>query len=174
MPDIDQPPAQPSHPISFLIHAPSGSTPPDDPAVPAERRIQSALDDLELTGALQRSNQMVVTAFLNPAAEARHIIDATDKEIYEVVMEAKRVREGLVIAEAGLDDIDDGPVEPAPTGTEAIGAVLLLWRYTKDLDDPFACKFETMLSTFAQWTHAKEMAHLKDTKLTQYFYTKDR
>ena len=136
--------------------------------------MRLAHDDLESTGALQRSNRMAVTAFLNPAAEARHIIDATDEEIYEVVMEAKRAREGLVVAGTGSDDIDDGPVEPAPTRTEAIGAVPLLRRYTKDLDDPFARKFETMLSTFAQRTRAKEMARSKDTKLTQYFYTKDR
>jgi len=112
----------------------------------AERLLRGALNDLESTGVLQHSNRMDIAGLLNPAAEMSDIFEATDEDIYQSVMEAKKAREGI------NNDMDsDLPVEPGPARNEALQAVLILKRYVQDLDDPFARKLEMMFNGFV-WT----------------------
>jgi len=61
----------------------------------AERLLRGALNDLESTGVLQHSNRMDIAGLLNPAAEMSDIFEATDEDIYQSVMEAKKAREGI-------------------------------------------------------------------------------
>ena len=105
---------------------------------------------------------------LNPAAEAHNVFDASDEDIYQAVMDVKGVW-GLSATSGGDDNDHDGPVESAPTRNEALQAVLLLHKYTRDLNDPFARRLETMLGSFRQQTQAQEMQSMRDTKLTSYF-----
>ncbi|KAI6012294.1 hypothetical protein PISMIDRAFT_12076 [Pisolithus microcarpus 441] len=56
-------PVSPSLPSSSLIHASETHT---NPTLQAEALVSSALDDLEATGALQRSNHMDLAEILNP------------------------------------------------------------------------------------------------------------
>ena len=75
---------------------------------------------------LQYSNHDLAE-LLNPTAEAHNVFDASDKDIYQAVMEAKGAR-GLS-ATSGEDDNDhDGPIELAPTRNEALQAALLLHK----------------------------------------------
>ncbi|KAF8437529.1 hypothetical protein L210DRAFT_3545894 [Boletus edulis BED1] len=85
-----------------------------------------------------------------------------DEDIYEAVMDAKTLGEQSAASGAGDDDPDE-VVEPAPTRSEAIRAALLLQRYTKDLNDPFACKLEAMLGLFGQQTCRTELQGMKNT-----------
>ncbi|KIK79619.1 hypothetical protein PAXRUDRAFT_160876 [Paxillus rubicundulus Ve08.2h10] len=112
---------------------------------------------------------MDISELLNPTVEAHHTFDATDKDIYEAVMEAKRLQEDSDGNK--LDSAVDGP--PPPARNEALQVALLLQRFTKDLDDPFARKLEVMLGSFRRRTHTKEMQAMKPTKLTSYFSPKD-
>ena len=89
-----------------------------------ETLVTAALDELEATGALQCPNWMGIMELLNLAIEADDISGATDQDIYECVMEVKRMRkhEGL-----NSDDVDIP--EPVPTCREALQVALALERY---------------------------------------------
>ena len=133
--------------------------------------VESVLDKLESTSVLQRSNRMNITELLNPAVEAHNMFDATDQDIFDAVMEAKRVKEGS--AALGTGDVDDGPFEELPTRKEALQAMLLVHRYTKVLNDPLARTVETTLGLFAWRIRTEEMQNKKDTKITSYFLCKE-
>ena len=105
---------------------------------------------------------MDIAGLLNPAAEMSDIFEATDEDIYQSVMEAKKAQEGI------NDDMDsDLLVELGPARNEALQAVLILKRYVQDLDDPFARKLEMMLGSFGQRTRIAGMRSMKDSKLTK-------
>ena len=81
---------------------------------------------------------MDLAELLNPAAEMHNIFEATDRDIYQAVMDAKAVWE---MNDAGnSDEVDndhDEPDEPGPTRGEALWAALVLGRYIWEFDDPF-------------------------------------
>ena len=166
LPDMDpSPPIQPSVPISALIHTMETH---DNSIAWAETLVQGVLDDLEKTGALQPLNWMSITEFLNPAAEMHDLVEATENDIYEAVMDAKRVKDGL---DADDDDLekDVASAKPGPTHCEALQAVLTLQEYIGAIDDPFVCKLEVMLNLFGWMTQAAVAQSMKDTKLMDYF-----
>ncbi|EGO20629.1 hypothetical protein SERLADRAFT_452720 [Serpula lacrymans var. lacrymans S7.9] len=120
----DSPPsrAQPTVPISSLVHTPDIVI---NPIAHSETLVENALDKLEATGALQRSNRMAVAELLNPAFESHNIFNATDEEICKSVMDAK------ILRETGNDDGDDGDIfAPGPTRNEALQAALVLRNFT--------------------------------------------
>jgi DDE superfamily endonuclease len=163
-------PAQPTLPISSLIHPTDAVNDSDTgPTVHAETLVERALDDLEATGVLHRSNRMNITELLNPAVETHNLFNATDEDIFDSVMDAKRFREGAT--NAGGDDIDDVDVSaPAgPTRHELIQAALMLKKHVATLNDPFSRKFEVMLGSFGAQTRVAGMKSAKDTRLTDYF-----
>ncbi|KAF9221437.1 DDE-domain-containing protein [Gyrodon lividus] len=123
-PDTDPIPIQLTLPISSLIHATHS-----DP---------KTLNDLI---------QQAEDALLNPAIEAHQVFKATDENICKAVMDAKRVWEESAKS-SDVDGESDAPVEPTPMCNEALQAALLLRKYTKNLDDPFTHKLETMLGLF--------------------------
>jgi len=168
--EADTLPSQLSLPISSLVH-PSDSAPQADPVLQAEALVQSTLNKLESTGALQRSNRMDLVELLNPAVEAHMFSDATDKDIFNAVLEAKKVQEELAVLGPN-DNIDDEPLEALPSRGEALQAMLLLRRYTKGLNDPVARAVETTLGSFARRIRMEEMQNMKDTKITSYFTRK--
>ena len=168
--EADALPSQPSLPISSLVH-PSNTVPQVDSILQVEMLVESILDKLESTGVLQHSNQMSITELLNPADEAHNMLDATDQDIFDVVMEAKRVKEGL--AALGTGDVDDELFEELPTRKEMLQAMLLVHRYTKVLNDPLAHTVEMTLGLFTRRIPTEEMQSKKDTKITSYFLCKE-
>jgi hypothetical protein len=132
-------PTQPSVPLSFLIHS------QEDPVTIAENRVVALLDELENIGALQRSNRMELADFLNPPDEAHGIDAATDKDIFDAVMEARR-------EEGRHDDDDSDTLEPIPTRVEALKAASTIIRYTLDKDGAYFRELESMLALFGQRT----------------------
>lgn len=60
------------------------------------------------------------------------------------------------------DSDSDGTIKPAPTQKEALQAALLLWKYVKDLNDPFAHRLEIMLGTFGQKTSSGNKGYETD------------
>ena len=99
---------QPSLPISALIHH------QEDPIISIEKQLISTLDALERTGVLQCSNWLDISKLLNPPDEAFAVNMATDKDIFEAVMEAKWVQEDK--------SNDSDPVEPDSTHAELLQA----------------------------------------------------
>ncbi|KAF8463207.1 hypothetical protein JB92DRAFT_2776165 [Gautieria morchelliformis] len=112
---------------------------------------------------------MDIAELLNPVDES-HMFEGTDEDIYQSVMDAKKAREAN---KDNSDDVDgDIPIEPAPMRNEALQAMLVLRKYARDIEDPFARKLEMMLGSFGQRTRAAGMKNLKDNKLTRYFTRK--
>ena len=100
----------------------------NNPVSEEERLVTEALDVLEATGALQRSNQMDITELLNPVAESSHVFDAGNKDIFQAVMDTKVVQEsskghnGDEVSADGNNDCDEPSTEPPPTQKEALQA----------------------------------------------------
>ena len=111
---------------------------------------------------------MNITELLNPAVKAHNMFDTTDQDIFDVVMEVKRVKQGLAALRAlGTGDIDDEPFKELPTHKEMLQAMLLMRRYTKVLNDPLTCTVETTLGSFARRICTEEMHISKSTKISQ-------
>ncbi|KIM62600.1 hypothetical protein SCLCIDRAFT_61823, partial [Scleroderma citrinum Foug A] len=109
-----------------------------------------------------------IAELLNPAVKAHNLFNATDQDIFDVVMEAKRVWEESAVLGTS-DNVDDEPAEVLPTCGEVLQAMLLLCRYTKGLNDPLACSVEMTLGSFARRTRTEDMQNMKDTKIMSYY-----
>jgi hypothetical protein len=109
---------------------------------------------------------MDVLALLNPALETCNIFDAMDEDIFESMMDAKKLRE----RNGGSDDDDTDMPAPGLTCCDALQAALILRKYVGSFGDPFTRKLEVMLGSFGQQIRAVGMQ--KDTKLTNYFSRK--
>jgi len=134
-------PTQPTQPPSSLIQ------PQEDLVTIAENRVVTLLDELENIGTLQRSNRMELEEILNPPDVAHGIDAATDEDMFNTVMEARREEEGH---HDGDDTDTDTLVEPlaAPTRAEALQAALTIIRYIKDEDGAYFRELESMLALF--------------------------
>ena len=133
---------QPTQSPSSLVQ------PQEDPVTIAENRVVALLDELENIGALQRSNRMELDEIPNPPDEAHGIDAATDEDIFNAVMEARREEEG----HHDGDDTDTDTlvefVEPAPTHAEVLQAASTIMRYIKDKDGAYFRELESMLALF--------------------------
>ena len=117
---------------------------------------------------MQPLNRMSITEFLNPAAETHNLFEATENDIYEAVMDAKTVKDGLD-GDNNDSEKDVTPTKPGPARHEALQAVLTLQEYIGTINDPFVRKLEVMLNSFGWATWAAVAQSMKDTKLTDYF-----
>ena len=154
-------PIQPSVPISSLLQ----NMPPQ---TEAERQVETALNDLVATGALQKTNRMDIKALLNPEGKSHILTETSDEEIYQAVMEAIEARANIEIN--GGDDINDGiPTDPHPTHHDTLKASSTIRRYIEDLNDPIAWKMEALLASFNMKIHVDESRALKHTLLTDFF-----
>jgi hypothetical protein len=132
LPSMPPPAAvQPAIPISSLINPTAGQR---DPIANAEKRVQSALDDLVSTGALQCDNRMNIEALLNPAAEAQNLDETTDEEICQAVQDARKAEyEATDSGDCGSDD-----EVHCPTRREVLQAVSVINSYIDNLNDALA------------------------------------
>lgn len=168
LPDIDNPTAStiPSIPVSSLLHdSPSEM----DPVAHAEKQVEVALDDLVATGALQKSNQMDLESLLNPAGESHVLMEGSDHEIYQSVMDAIDVCENIEIN--GGDDIDDENdiSHELPSRRDILKAVSMIGRYTDNMNDPVARKMEAILGAFTRQLRLDETRAMKNSVLTDFF-----
>ena len=135
----------------------------------AENQVEAALDDLVLTGALQKTNRMDVKSLLNPAGESQILIETSDAEIYHAVMDAADAYANMEIN--GGDDVDDDDVslEPCPTRRDVLKAVSTISRYIEDLNNPVAHKMEALFGSFNMQLRLDETRSMKPTHLTDFF-----
>ena len=149
----------------------------NNPVSEEERLVTEALDILEVTGALQRSNRMDIMELLNPVTESSHVFDVGNEDIFQAVMDTKAARElseghdGNEVSADGNNNCDE-PTEPPPTQKEALQAMMVLCRYANEMDDPLARGVEAALGSFGQMTRVHEVKSMKDKKLTSYFTRK--
>jgi hypothetical protein len=141
---------QPTIPPSSLLR------PQEDPVTIAENQVVALLDELENIGALQPSNRMELEEVLNPPGEAHGIEEATDEDIFNAVMEARREEEGHY---DGDDTDTDTLVEPRPTRAEALQAAWTIIRYIKDKDGAYFRELESTLVLFVS-----ELENMADTE----------
>ena len=146
----------------------------NNPISEEERLVTEALDVLEATGALQRSNWMDITELLNPVAKSSHVFDVGNKDIFQAVMDTKVVQEsskghdGNEVSTNGNNDCDE-PTKPPPIWKEALQVMMVLCRYANEMGIPLVCKVEVVLGSFRWMTQVHEMKSMKDKKLISYF-----
>ena len=143
---------------------------PNNLILRAEKDLERALDALESTGILQCSNRMDLSELLNPACETHDMFDATDQDICDAILEAKKAREDTDFDNSSTTD-SKIPLNAAMTHKEALQAVYGLRKYIMDLelDTPFAHTFKTMLGRFGHETCTQGMQNMNNTKITSYF-----
>jgi hypothetical protein len=123
-----------------------------------EEGLSKVLDSLQSVGVLQKGNRMDISDLLDiPEEQLRE--DATDEEIFEVVMHAE-----------GINGGDENPADdPKPTRKEALQAVSTLRKYLSDVDGAFVRKLELGLATFGRETELERSKNLVSTSITDYF-----
>ena len=168
------PATNPSIPVSSLLFdEPSTSQMASDPVSQAEKEVQLALDDLVSTGALQKRNRMDLESLLNPSGEAQVLVETSDHEIFNAVMETAKARETIDItgcdnSDNNIED-DDTPHKPRPTRREALIAASTIAEYIIEWNDPQARKMEAMLAAFNRQLRVEETKGLKETRLTDFY-----
>ena len=94
------------------------------------------------------------------------LTEASDKEIYQAVIDAITVHENINVIGG---DVDDEPVEPRPTRCDILKAASTIGKYTNELNDPLARKIEALLGSFNRQLCLEETTAMKDSVLTDYF-----
>ena len=160
----------PTMPISSLLNTDNinASASQGDPIANAEQHVESALNELESTGALQHANRMGINMLLNPADESKLLDDMSDQEICKAVQDLRKE------AETPIDnrDDDDAPVDACPTRREVLQAVSVINSYVNNLDSPFACKTEAVLASFGRQMRLEESRSMTPTQIRDYFTRK--
>ncbi|KAG8221765.1 hypothetical protein J3R82DRAFT_2072 [Butyriboletus roseoflavus] len=122
--------------------------------VQAEKDIECALDALESVGVLQHCNRMNLAELLNPAVKTHNLFDVTNQNIYDAVMEAKKLQDAedslgsANSAENSAHSDSDKPVDIILTHSEALQAAWGLQKYVEGLDTAYASNFTVMLHVF--------------------------
>ena len=153
----------PSIPISSILNQ-------QDPVIDAEKEVKAALETLVATGVLQSNNWMSIEALLNPQEELLTVKETTDEEIFQAVMDAKKVREEST-HDKGDNDIEDDSLSYIirPTCNEALQAAFVVKKYIEELSNLFAHKLEGIINSFGRQTRLIEAQALKPTVMTDYF-----
>ena len=166
LPNTDSPSesANPIIPISSLLDSTT-----QDPLALAESKVESALDELMSTGALQPKNRMDLEHLLNPIDESQVIEETSDEEICKAVLDARKAREALAIN--GGDDIDDDDAsgDVCPTSQEVLRAGAVIKRYVDGLDSAFARELEATLAILGRQIRLEESHKLTPTYIPNYF-----
>jgi DDE superfamily endonuclease len=157
--------AQPTMPISSLLNTDHTRASQGDPISNAEQRVESALDELELTGALQRANRMDINTLLNPANESQLLDDTSDQEICKAVQDSRKEAE----APSDSDFDDDTPVNARPTRRELLQSVSVINSYVSTLDSAFARKVEAVLGSLGRQMRLEEARSMTSTHINDYF-----
>ena len=85
-----------------------------NPLAHTEKQVKNALDNLQSRGVLHQDNRMDIESLLNPQNEVHIMTEASDKDIYQAVMNAVEAHENL--KKNGGDDVDnDGSIKPYPS-----------------------------------------------------------
>ena len=166
LPEVHPSPLTPlTIPISTLVH---DSTSQMDPITHVEKQVEFALDDLVSRGVLQQQNRMDIKTLLNPHGESYVLTEANDEDIYHAVIDAMGARK--MMDKNGGDDVDkDGPVEPCPNRQDVLIAVSTIVRYVANMNDPLACKVESLLGSLTRLLRIDEARSMRDTVLTDFF-----
>ena len=133
-----------------------------DPIAHAEKQVKVVLDDLVTTGALQKSNWMDIES-LNPAGESHVLMEGSDCEIYQSVMDAIAACKNIKINSG--EDINIFH-EPPPTLHDILKAISTIGKYTDNMN---ACKMEVILDTFTRQCCLDETRTMKNSVLTDFF-----
>ena len=118
----------------------------------------------------ESSNRMDINSLLNPEGESHFSMEVSNKEIFELVMDAIQARENL--EKDGRDDHadEDGPVHPCPSCRDVLRAISTIIQYVLDLNDPIACKAEAVLGSLTRFLCREESCAMKDMVLTDFFH----
>jgi hypothetical protein len=92
---MDSTVSQPSIPVASLLRNHSPET--DLAVLHVEKQVEAALNDLVATGALQAKNRMDIESLLNPAGESHVLMESSDKEIYQAVIDSIAACENIEV-----------------------------------------------------------------------------
>ncbi|KAI0247237.1 hypothetical protein BJV78DRAFT_1285679 [Lactifluus subvellereus] len=161
--------AQPTVPISTLLHTTPGLSHDQDPIANAENELRYALNDLEAAGVLQHDNRMDIEGLLNPSDESQMIDETTDEEICQAVLAAWNAQEEGPI-NGGDDDVEDNTLlGPNPTYHEVFQALSVINRHVECHGDPLSRKVDAILASFRCQMRLERSQSLVPTRVTDYF-----
>ena len=107
---------------------------------------------------------------LNPVNEHNMYDEGTEEDICRVVLErCESEQDREKNASDGIDDDPDESSEIKPSHWKALAAISTLSKYIADLDEPFACKLEVVLTSFSRQTRLDASNSLRSTTLTDLF-----
>ncbi|KAG7447253.1 uncharacterized protein BT62DRAFT_919186 [Guyanagaster necrorhizus] len=128
----------------------------------AEKEVTDSLSHLQRIGVLQSQNMMAIDELIDFALED------SDEDIFNAIKECQNAEQEKEM-NGGGDGGDDDATDKKPSWKEALTAASALWRYVADVDEPFACKLETVLTNFGHQTHLEEFHSMELTTITDYF-----
>jgi hypothetical protein len=106
---------------------------------------------------------------LNLEPEQQVVEQATDKEIFHVVMASHAAEEDMDIVGGADDEDDDAEILPCPSRWAALEAAIMLERYISILEEPYARRLETLLLSFGRQTRFEEARNMTSTLITDHF-----
>lgn len=166
LPSMDSPSINPTIPIAFLLDTNSTSHHQEnDPLSRAESEVESALDDLISTGALQQCNRMDIEQLLNPVDESQVIEETFDEDICKAMLDAQKAEDTVA---SGGDD-SDAVDEACPTYPEVLQAVAVINKYVGGLDSVFARDVEAKMAVLGFRIRREKARNLTSTHITNYF-----
>lgn len=111
---------------------------------------------------------MDIESLLNPVGESHAMMEVSDKEVYQAVMDAIKACDN--IESNGSDNANiDGPPEPLLNCRDVLKAVSIINKYLGGLDDPFAHEMELILASFNRQICLDKARNMKETFMTDYF-----
>jgi len=91
---------------------------------------------------------MSLAELLNPVIEAHNLFDATDQDIYNVVMEVKKLQDAEDSSDIAEHSDSDTPIDIILTCSKALQAARGLQKYVEEPDTAYASNFTVMLCAF--------------------------
>ncbi|KAI9428880.1 hypothetical protein H4582DRAFT_1828794 [Lactarius indigo] len=111
---------------------------------------------------------MDIESLLNPQSEAHIMAEASDKDIYQAVMDTIKACEN--IEKNGGDDVDDdSPVKPHPSYHDVLKAMSTIIQYVSEMDNSLARKIEALLGSLTRLIQKDEAKLMRNTVLTDFF-----
>ncbi|KAF8218560.1 hypothetical protein L208DRAFT_1350238, partial [Tricholoma matsutake] len=85
-----------------------------------------------------------------PSVEQELAGEISNEEIFQSIMDMCKAEQMMEMN--GGNDVNDDVVNKKPTRKDALTATFTLRSYIADMNDPFACKLESILASFGQQT----------------------
>ncbi|KAG6848709.1 hypothetical protein C0991_012603, partial [Blastosporella zonata] len=169
LPEMDQPTARPTVPISSLLNTDNA-----DPIASLKKEVESVLNDLQASGALQSQNRMTIEDLLNPIEETKCLHETSDEEICKAVLDARLAQEDALITGGDNDVDDDADITPTDGcfRRDFIKLAVSITSHLNSMNDPIARRVEADLASITRQIRRLELDSMTTSEISNYFTSK--